>query len=444
MRFPWRLHGGCMKMRSQFLRHSLRTYVAQMAFTLFQALIAIYIARLLGPESKGVYSLLAVVLMMAVIMGRLGLGHAVIYQCGRRRSLDVVFNGLLLAVGIGLAGGILSLPILFLLRGSLLRGIPRAGLAWAAAMIPLMFVFDYLQSAFIALMQMDHRNLLFLMHPVLQFVLLILSVGLLGWGLAGAFFSLSLAVTMAVVWGLFTLRDEASGTRLRADGPLMRELLRFGLKAHLGGAMEVMNYRADFFLINAFLGPVAVGFFSVAVNLVEVAWRLPEAVVLMLLPRVSRMDFVEAREFTPRVCRMVLFPVLALCLLLLLLGRPLILLFFGSAFQPAAAPLVLLLPGCLAFAVWKVLSGDLVAQGRPMAYSATATLGFGIMILLDLWLIPSHGLAGAAAAFSVTFLTAAVLIIRVYRRVTGNSLADLLIVKKEDVLLLRGMLRRDS
>lgn len=431
-------------MRSQFLRHSLKTYATQMAYTLLQALIAIAAARLLGPANKGVLSLLTVMLVMAVTLGRCGLGSAVIYFAGRRPAWAVIFNGGLLIAAIGAATAVLSLPVILLSRPQLLRGIPLTGLLWVAAMIPVLFAFDYFQSAFIAILQVNRRNLLLLLHPLVQLVLLAVTVGALRQGLAGALFSLSAALVIGVAWSLVKLKREMAGRLLRADRGLMKQLLRFGMRSHLGGVMEVMNSRADFLLINFFLGPAAVGFFSVAVNLGEIIWRFPEAVVLMLMPRVARMDADQAGAFTPRICRLVLLPVLLFCLGMLLLGRILIHLFFGASFLPAVAPLLWLLPGFAAFAVWKILAGDLVARGRPLIYSATAAAAFAAMVLLDLWLIPIWGITGAAAASSAAYLFASVLIILMYRRVTGVRLGDLLLAKKADFRLLRESLRRNS
>jgi O-antigen/teichoic acid export membrane protein len=424
-------------MKSQFLRHSLNVYATQMALTILQAFIAIFSARFLGPTNKGVFSVLVLIFMMVVTLGRCGLGNAVIYFGGRRPPMAVIYNGFLLIGAIGVISALLALPAVFLFRHNFLRDIPLAGLIWMIAMIPVLYFIDYFAACFVAAAQMGRRNLLVLLQPVCQLILLILMVAVLRTGLAGALFSLSVALGLGVGWSIYMLKREIAGTLPKADAPLMKELLRFGLKSHLGGVMEVMNYRADFFLVNLFLGPAAVGFYSVAVNLAEIIWRFPEAVVLILIPKVTRMAAAEARAFTPRICRLILLPILLICLVLLFLGRFVILLFFGSSFLPAVYPFFFLLPGFIAFAIWKVLAGDLVAQGHPLIYSSTSAMAFAAMVLLDLWLIPAWGIAGAAVASSAAYLLASMLIIMMYRKVTGTRLADLLLPKKNDIRLLR-------
>jgi len=428
-------------LKSQFLRHSLKTYATQLAQTVLLTLIAIGSARLLGPANKGIYSLLVLMPMMVVALGRCGLGNAVIYFCGRKPESAVVFNGFLLIGLIGAVSVLLSLAAIVFLRHNLLHDIPMAGLAWIVGMIPVFYLYDFLASGFVAVRQIQRRNQLVLLYPLCQLVLLILTVAVLRRGLAGALFSLSAALLLGVGWSIVALSRRAALTPLRVDRALMGQMLRFGLKSHPGGVLEMLNYRADFFLVNLFLGPAAVGFYSVAVNLAEIVWRFPEAVVLVLMPKVARMDREQATLFTPRICRLILFPVLLICLGLLFLGRFLILLFFGASFLPAVYPFFSLLPGFVAFAIWKILAGDLVAQGHPWSYSSTAAAAFVAMILLDLLWIPAWGTVGAAMASSFAYLAATVMIIIIYRKRTGIRLGDLLIPQKNDFRLLRETFR---
>lgn len=427
-------------MKSQFLRHSLHTYAAQLAQTALAMLIAIGAARLLGPANKGIYSLLVLVPVLLVTLARCGLGPAVNYFCGRRAGSAVIFNGLLLIGVLAVGSLLLALPAVILLRRTLLRHVAPPMLLWMTGMIPVFFLFDYFLSSFAALMQVKRRNLLLLAYPACQLVLMMVMVAWLRWGLAGALLSLSLALVLAIGWSAVVLYREAPPASLRPDKALMGQLLRFGLKSHIGGVMEVMNYRADFFLVNLFLGPAAVGFYSVAVNLGELILRLPDAVVLILIPKLARMEAGQAGVVTPRLCRLILLPVLIFCLGLLVLGRFLIVFFFGPSFFPAAAPLLLLLPGFIAFAVWKILAGDLIARGRPLAYSVTALASFAAMVLLDCWLIPRWGIAGAAMASSSAYMAVTILIVVMYRRLTGIRLRDLFIPRREDFRLLAGTL----
>jgi O-antigen/teichoic acid export membrane protein len=431
-------------MKSQFLRHSLKTYATQLAQTVLLTLLAICTARLLGPANKGIYSILVLIPMMVVTLGRCGLGNAAIYFSGRKPESAVVFNGFLLIGMIGVVSVLLSLLAIVLLRHNLLRDIPMSGLIWIVVMIPVFYFYDFFASCFVAVMQIQRRNQLILMYPFCQLILLLMTVAVLRRGLAGALLSLSVAMMLGIGWSIRVLKRRAANDLLRVDTALMRQMVRFGLRSHPGGVLEMLNNRADFFLVNLFLGPAAVGFYSVGVNLAEIVWRFPEAVVLILMPKVARMDAEQAKSFTPRICRLILFPVLMICLTLLLVGRFLILLFFGGSFLPAVHPFFFLLPGFMAFAIWKILAGDLVAQGHPLLYSSTSATAFVAMILLDLWWIPAWGIAGAAAASSVAYLAATAMMIIIYRKLTGIRLGDLLIPQKNDFLLLRDAFRRNT
>jgi O-antigen/teichoic acid export membrane protein len=399
---------------------------------------------MLGPTNKGIYSILVLVPMMVVTLGRCGLNNAVTYFCGRKPAASVIYNGFLLLAMIGGISIVLFLPAFFLFRHNFLHDIPATGIVWMIALIPIFYFYDYFASVFAAIMKIKWRNALILMYPLCQLVLLMVMVVALRKGLAGALLSLSMALSLGVGWSIFTLQREIAIPSWKADAALMKQMLRFGLKAHVGGIMEMLNYRADFILVNLFLGPAAVGFYSVSVNMAEIVWRFPEAVVLILIPKITRMDPDQAKNFTPRICRLILFPVLMICLGLMFLGRFFILFFFGSSFLPALYPFFFLLPGFLAFAIWKILAGDLLAQGHPLIYSSTSAAAFVVMVLLDMWLIPARGIAGAAMASSAAYLAVTVLIIMMYRKVTGIRPSHLLLPQKNDLHLLRETFRRNT
>ncbi|TFG75165.1 MAG: hypothetical protein E4H23_11070, partial [Chrysiogenales bacterium] len=166
-------------MKSQFLGHSLKVYATQLVQTVLLVLIAIGTARLLGPTNKGVFSILVLIPMMVVSLGRCGLGNAVIYFCGRKPATAVVFNGFLLIGMIGMVSALLLLPAVFAFKHNLLRDIPVTGLIWTIAMVPVFYFYDFFASSFAAVMQIQRRNLLVLMYPICQLILLVMTVAVL-------------------------------------------------------------------------------------------------------------------------------------------------------------------------------------------------------------------------------------------------------------------------
>jgi O-antigen/teichoic acid export membrane protein len=98
-------------------------------------------------------------------------------------------------------------------------------------------------------------------------------------------------------------------------------------------------------------------------------------------------------------------------------------------------PLVLLLPGIVAFAPVKVLAAYLAGAGLPRLFFRVSTSSLVVTVVLDLLLIPRLGIAGAALASSASYTTAAAVMLWIFRSTTGVPLRDVLLPTREDIRL---------
>ena len=65
-------------------------------------------------------------------------------------------------------------------------------------------------------------------------------------------------------------------------------------------------------------------------------------------------------------------------------------------------PFWILIPGTIAFSVVRVVIQYLAGAKRPRWNTAIASVGAGVTLAISLWLIPSMGASGAAAATSMS------------------------------------------
>lgn len=293
-------------------------------------------------------------------------------------------------------------------------------------------------SLFVALYHIDLRNRMVLLFPFANIVFFVIFVIVLKGKVKGAIGAWSLAVILSLIVSWRWLIKKAVWRDGKFDIALMKQLLRFGVRSHIGTLLELLNYRADYLLVNLYAGPSSVGLYSCSVNMAETAWKLPEAAAIVLLPNVARMPLPQAQALTQRICRIVLFLVLIFCIFLFVFRKTIILVLFGKTFLPSAEPLLILLPGFIAFALWKILAYGLLAQGYPQKYSLTSALAFFSMIILDFLLIPQKGIAGAAWASTIAYLFATIVVIGIYSRMTKTNLKALFIPHKSDFGALIG------
>jgi O-antigen/teichoic acid export membrane protein len=423
---------------ANFIQYSFQTLLAQISVTVLGVVLTVLSARFLGPEGKGILSVLILLPVLAVTFGRLGIGNSIIYHAPRISHPHLISNGFLLISVIGALVSVLALAFVLLLRNSLFKNISPSWLILMCVMIIFFFLYDFIANLFIALYKINLRNRMAMLFPAANIVLFIIFVIVMKGKVKGAIGAWSLAVIFSVIvsWRWLTRKTVWRGGRF--DFAFMKQLLRFGVKSHIGTLLELLNYRADYLLVNLYAGPFSVGLYSCSVNMAETAWKLPEAAAIVLLPNVARMPLPQAQVLTQKICRMVLFLVFVFCIFLVIFRKTIILILFGKAFLPSAEPLLILLPGFIAFALWKILAYGLLAQGYPQKYSLTSGLAFITMIILDFLFIPQKGIAGAAWASTIAYFFATIVVIGIYARMTKTHLKALFIPQKSDFGALIG------
>ncbi len=115
---------------------------------------------------------------------------------------------------------------------------------------------------------------------------------------------------------------------------------------------------------------------------------------------------------------------------------------FSSAYRASVGPLLLLIPGVVLFGSGKVLSADLAGRGRPGVTTAASVLGLIIMVALDLLLIPTRGVSGAAAASSLAYAIVFAFQVLVFTRLTGEKVRSTVIPERSDIAFVRRGLAR--
>jgi O-antigen/teichoic acid export membrane protein len=229
----------------------------------------------------------------------------------------------------------------------------------------------------------------------------------------------------------------------RWNRPLIGGALRFGIQQNLGTLLDFLNYRFDMLLVNWFLDPTHVGYYSVSVVVVEKMWYVPNVLSAVLHPLVAKVDDENANRATTLVSRVTVFVIAAGCLAILALGRPLVQLLYSSRFLPAVTPIFILLPGIVMISVAKVVVSDLTARGFPRAGMWAGLVAVVSNIAANMFLIPRLGLNGAALSSTISYALCAVVVVVYFLRVTGVALGDLVLPTPADVRYLVRTIRRE-
>jgi O-antigen/teichoic acid export membrane protein len=253
--------------------------------------------------------------------------------------------------------------------------------------------------------------------------------------------------------------------RLRVDREFLREGVRYGWKANLTSTLTYLNHRIDLLVLGAVYlwhlesqgtahtaaEPIAlaqVAFYSMAVTWAELVWHFPEAMRDLFFSKVAGSSHEQARALTPVLSRLGLSISLAGALVIVVLVDPVMgtitSLVHGSPekwladWSPTVtASLWALVPGTVAFTVSKVLQADLAARNRLQTCVNAQLIVLGVMLVLDLVLIPLWGAVGAAAASTAAYVVSTIYTLLCYAQGTGTPWSHCLLVHRADLRYVR-------
>ena len=121
-----------------FTKNTLITFTTRVLQLILAIGSSIIIARVLGPEGKGVYSLAILLPTLLIIFTNFGIGQASVYYIGKKKysSKEVFGNNILLSLIISIFAILVGLVIIFFFSENLFPGIKREYLFLALSLIP--------------------------------------------------------------------------------------------------------------------------------------------------------------------------------------------------------------------------------------------------------------------------------------------------------------------
>jgi PST family polysaccharide transporter len=306
-----------------------------------QLVVGVALARLIAPDEFGVFAAALVVLNVVISISELGVSVAIV-QAPDRAEVDriaPVVTSVSMLSGAGLAA-LMALTAPWLAAG---LGAPAA--AGPIRLLAISLVIAGLSAVPSACMQREFRQDRKLVADLASFAvsttvaLVMASAGFGAWSLAWS------RVAGSAVLAIGTFALASARYRPAWDAAMARRLLRFGLP--LAGAsivvFAVMN--VDYAVAGNILGPERLGVYVLAFNLS--GWPVgafSATVRAVSLPAFSelRSDPLRHQASFGQALGMLFVPVVPACVLLGVLGGPLVRLVYGDRWADAAGPLMLL------------------------------------------------------------------------------------------------------
>lgn len=427
----------------KLVRNSSSVLVASVIGAVALMGTAILTARLLGTTGRGQLYDATLLATLIVTLGSLGLGPAAAYHTARgERARPVVLgNSVLLglALGIVIAGAGYGVIVF---AGVTMHGVPASYLLLALLVVPFALVLGNIQSVYLGAQRFREFNQITVGQAVLPLLIIGTALLALGGGVRAAIVATVLSTALLTV--AFLVRAiKTLGISWRLERGYVRAAISYGLRVQVANVLGFLGYRLDVFVLNAYKSPAAVGLYAAAVAVAERLWMLSQAVSSALFPRIAEeKDENVRRSITPLLARNTLWLTATAGVVLYLLSGPVVSILYSSKFAAAASAMRALLPGIVVFSAARVLSNDIAARGRPIINSYIAGMSVAANLGINLVLIRSYGINGAAWASTVSYSLLFVATVAVYCRIARTSVRSVLVPSREDAAAYLRLVRR--
>ncbi|MEM6350534.1 MAG: lipopolysaccharide biosynthesis protein [Cyanobacteria bacterium P01_D01_bin.14] len=320
------------------------------------------LARLLGPESLGLISLAGAFVAFARIFINQGFSQAIVQRHNLKSAhLDTAF-------WINLAISVLVVFFLTLLSSPIAIGFKEPLLAPILRWLSLGIIIDALSSIQQAVLQREFafdalakRSLV----GILVGGIVGLSMALLGFGVWSIVVHMLITslVKVIILWKLSNWRP---GFQVNLEA--FREIFSFGINIICISLLNFVTRHADDFLIGYFLGPIALGYYSVAYRLLLSVTKVLIGVFHKIaLPVFSRLQDqpIKLREVlysAVELTNLVAFPIF---IGIILLAPELVMVIFGEQWLPSVPAMQVLNFLGILYGGFYYNSPLMIALGKP-------------------------------------------------------------------------------
>jgi O-antigen/teichoic acid export membrane protein len=364
-------------------------------------------SRFLEPSGRGAYVLAVLtVTIFSRLLGQLGVAVTNRLREEASETRTLVHR----ALALGVLAGAASVPLITIFGVYAADIGSDIALLAAFALVPNV-IWQTISGILLGLARIRLWNYIQLGSPVLTTVGLVVLVVWLDAGVRGAVIAWTIANVITAALALAATRDLWLPIELPRVGDRTGRLLA-RLAVTMGGVqvINLVSYRIELFVLDRYEGLDDVGIYSIAMQAAEAMWLIAAAVAnAVTAPAVHETERGAARIVGRGSLRALL--ITAGVAVVVGIAAPFAIpLIFGDAFEDASKPLLLLLPGVVAYAPVTVLVVYLsVRRGRPELSLAVAVVGMVVTLAAALLLIPEHGTTGAAIASTIGYAAGGIL-----------------------------------
>ncbi|TQR21226.1 flippase [Psychrobacillus vulpis] len=426
-----------MSNNSSFLKNSIMNFGSNILTIIFGLMVTIIIARSLGVEGQGIFTVITLLPTILVTFMNFGIAPATVFFIGSDRySMNTIFStNIILSGVISLFAIVLGTIAVFLFKSTFFDEISISMLLSVLLVLPFLFFNSFLQAVYQGTQNFKRFNAINLSSKFVQVIILLVILSIFKLSLLWALISFIIGSILPTVFiVIYLFKDSVRFKFSEFSVDLTKNSVKYGYKAHLSNIVTFFNYRLDIILISFFLNPVAVGIYNVAVSISERLWIFSQPVASALFPKISSMtDENERNKLTARTAKCVFYLSLFFGIFFWFLSDDVVFILFGINYMEASMVIRILMIGITLFSIEKILSSDISGRGKPQVNLYTSLFTIICNVILSIIFIPKLGIKGAAMATSITYSLTFLIKLIIYIKITKSKLKHILIINIDDI-----------
>lgn len=400
---------------SKFMQHAFLTTGTRVLLMSMSFLQGVIIARYLLPEGRGFIAVYLAIVNMLLPFSELGIKQSSAYFLNKRKiplseivniqSITLIFSSVLTWLILLIIFSFQDLVNTFVLIMIFLS-------------IPFRIYISFSTGIALANRKINTINIVQLLLTFVDIFLVVILFILLKLEAEYYFIAYFISSFIAGIYIFFWL-DKTYQVTFTFDFQSYKEkalpIIKKGITYALPLFVIGLNYSLDILILNSYVDNTEIGIYSVGVTLAVLLWQLPSILNLLIFSySVSTKD---ENKFSlnlwnkSKIIMLIMLPIVGI---ITLVSKYVIPIIYGDEFARSFDVLMWLMPGVYMMVAFKLLNGDLAARGNPMIAFYVFSFAVIVNVILNIALIPSIGINGAAVASTISYSVAAVIFVYIY------------------------------
>ncbi len=216
-----------------------------------------------------------------------------------------------------------------------------------------------------------------------------------------------------------------------------KEFILYSMLAYFGNIATFICYKLDFWVVDAYQGKAALGVYSLASQLTQMLWILPQTMASILYTYAASASEKEALQYTITLKKIATLITLVFAAIGMLLAIPLIPVLYGNEFEPTSKLLAIQIIGAIPFCIPTILASFYASRGNFKISFYISVFVSLISMVLYFTFIPMWGSKGGAIASSCTYFLGAFISEYYFCRRYQISPKDLYSFSKKDIVFVK-------